>query len=65
MSSYLNLSRVFEYKSPVRVARRGGEPVKAIGSTEAVTANRTEQEEASATVLTLDDFGGRSDALGG
>jgi hypothetical protein len=66
MSTYLNLNRVFEYTSPVRATNRGGElVVKTTRSTEAVAGNRTEHEEALSTVLTLDDFGGRSDALGG
>jgi hypothetical protein len=65
MPSYVNPSRVFEYASPDRVVKRGGDTVKPTGSTQAIAVNRTENEEARSTVLTLDDFGGRSDALGG
>jgi hypothetical protein len=65
MPAYLTPSRVFDHSSPVRVAKRRGETVAATDGTHAVTENRTEHEEAPSTVLTLDDFGGRSDALGG
>jgi hypothetical protein len=65
MSSDLNSSRVFEFTSPTRNLKRGGDTVKPTGSTQAVAVNRTEREEARSGVLTLDDFGGRSDALGG
>jgi hypothetical protein len=66
MPTYPIFSGAFEFTSPVRVSNRRGDPaVKTVRSTEAVTLNRTEHEEAPATVLTLDDFGGRSDALGG
>ena len=65
MSSDLNSSRLFQFTSPTRNLKRGGDTVKPTGSTQAVAGNRTESEEVRANVLTLDDFGGRSDALGG
>ena len=65
MSSYANANRVLERRSVVFARNAAGDSAKAEGGTRRVAVNVAEESDGSLAVLTLDDFGGRSDALGG
>jgi hypothetical protein len=65
MTSHLNTIRVLEWTSLDRALKPSDATVKAARSTKGVAEHATENDDASSTALTLDDFGGRSDALGG
>jgi hypothetical protein len=65
MSSYANANRVFERRSLVSASKTAGDAANADGRTKRIAANVVEESDGSVGVLTLDDFGGRSDALGG
>jgi hypothetical protein len=65
MFSFANTNRVPERRSFVSASKTAGDAVKRDGNTKRVTLDAEEDPDASVAVLTLDDFGGRSDALGG
>jgi hypothetical protein len=65
MSFYMNTSGMLKPISLDRVLKPADHAIKADGRTKPVVVNSTTNDEASFAVLTLDDFGGRSDALGG
>jgi hypothetical protein len=65
MSSYMHRSRDLELRR-VRSARKStNDDSDAVGHTKRAAANSAELGADASGVLTLDDFGGRSDALGG
>ncbi len=61
----VHTSRALELKSLVRMIKPADDDAKGTGITERVAVNATGNHEPSYVELTLDDFGGRSDALGG
>jgi hypothetical protein len=65
MFSYPNTNRVSERRSLVSASKTAGDALKVDGNTKRVPLSAGEDNDASVAVLTLDDFGGRSDALGG
>jgi hypothetical protein len=65
MSSYAYRNRVSGRRSRVSASKTAGDAAKSDGGTKGVAVNVVEESDASFAVLTLDDFGGRSDALGG
>jgi hypothetical protein len=65
MVSYANTNRMLGRRSLVSASKVAGDAVKAEGGTKGVAASAVDDSDASIAVLTLDDFGGRSDALGG
>ncbi len=65
MPSHLNTIRVLEWTSLDRALKPSDATIKPTRGTRGVAEHATENDDASSTVLTLDDFGGRSDALGG
>jgi hypothetical protein len=65
MSSYANANRVWERRSFVSASKAAGDAVKAEDSRQGVAGNLKEEATLPPCMLTLDDFGGRSDALGG
>jgi hypothetical protein len=54
-----------ELKSFVRTPKPADDDAKVSGSTERVAVSSTGNYDTVSGELTLDDFGGRSDALGG
>jgi hypothetical protein len=65
MSSYPHANRVLDRRSLVFPSKTAGDSVNAERSTKPVAAKVAEESDGGVAVLTLDDFGGRSDALGG
>src|SRR5262249_39172925 len=65
MSFYANTNRVLERRSLGSASKVAGDPAKTDDNTRRVAVNFGEESDTSIAVLTLDDFGGRSDALGG
>jgi hypothetical protein len=65
MSSYMHGSRVLELRSLDRVVKPADNEVKVEGNTKEGAVNPSGLGTDSSLELTLDDFGGRSDALGG
>jgi hypothetical protein len=67
MSSSLNAASVLQGTSPGRAYKRAIDVLRADANTRTSADKRTENDDTSVTglSLTLDDFGGRSDALGG
>jgi len=65
MSSHMNIIRALERRSLGRSGRPADEGVKVGTGTKAAAARPGDDDETPSAVLTLDDFGGRSDALGG
>ena len=65
MSTNMNTSRVLERRSFDRGAKPGEDAVKAGALVKGDRGSAAESDEVASAVLTLDDFGGRSDALGG
>lgn len=65
MSFSMNTSRMLEPRSLGRAIKPADDAVKADVSTKRVAMNPMENDDVPSAVLTLDDFGGRSDALGG
>jgi hypothetical protein len=65
MTSYLNTSRVLERRNLGRALKPADDRVNVNTGTKGVAADSRDHDDASNADLTLDDFGGRSDALGG
>jgi hypothetical protein len=65
MSSYMNTIRILELRSLSRGVKPGNDAMKAGAGTKGVVVKPMENDDEASAVLTLDDFGGRSDALGG
>jgi hypothetical protein len=65
MFSYGNTNRVQERRSLVSASKAAGDAIKTDGNTKGVAVHAGEDSDNAVAVLTLDDFGGRSDALGG
>jgi hypothetical protein len=61
----VHTSRALELKSLSRTIKPVDDDAKGSGITERVAVGSTGNDEVSFVELTLDDFGGRSDALGG
>jgi hypothetical protein len=65
MSYYMNMVRALERRSLGRTGKPADDAAKAGAGTKGVAARSSDDDETPSAVLTLDDFGGRSDALGG
>jgi hypothetical protein len=65
MSSWMHGTRVLDLRSDGRAIKSADEVVKPEGNATDGAVSATGTGTASAAALTLDDFGGRSDALGG
>jgi hypothetical protein len=65
MFSSMHMSRVLESTSLGQAIDPADDAVRAGGDVDGVVARSPEKDDESAAALTLDDFGGRSDALGG
>jgi hypothetical protein len=65
MNTYTPHYAALELRRPSSASKRAGDEVKAGSDAKKVVVRATEKLTDSASWLTLDDFGGRSDALGG
>ena len=65
MFPYANTNRVWERRSLTSASRTAGDAVKPESNPKRVAAHASEDSDTAVAILTLDDFGGRSDALGG
>ena len=65
MSSYMHGSRLLERKIFGRPMKTANDEVKADDPMTVSAVGTSENRRARSAELTLDDFGGRSDALGG
>jgi hypothetical protein len=65
MHTYIRPDSASYLKRPSSSTKTGGDKVRSASEPEKVVCRATEELTDIASWLTLDDFGGRSDALGG